>query len=209
MIKELLTAGLIALKDYIATHVLTCLIPAFLLAGAMVTFISREAFSLAGFSSIFIAACSCTVIPVASGLYYSGAGIGVAFIILWVSPASNILSLIYTGSILGGEIVIARIVAAFLMAFVVGGIMSYIFRGERVEATSLKAGREKGSIIAGRELILLLIILATLLLPNYLVRSGPYLYKIIVWAVPTLVMAIYAWKAISPDRVKNWMRETW
>lgn len=223
MIKELLTAGLIALKDYIATHVLTCLIPAFLLAGAMVTFISREAildylgeeankiksFSLAGFSSIFIAACSCTVIPVASGLYYSGAGVGVAFIILWVSPASNILSLIYTGSILGGEIVLARIVAAFLMAFVVGGIMSYIFRGERVDAASLKAGRVKGSIIAGSELILLLIILATLLLPNYLVRSGPYLYKVIVWAVPTLVMAIYAWKAISPDRVKDWMRETW
>ena len=113
MLEGLFLAGLNAVKDYVATHVLTCLIPAFLLAGAMVTFISREAileylgeeankiksFSLAGFSSIFIAACSCTVIPVASGLYYSGAGVGVAFIILWVSPATNILSLIYTGNI--------------------------------------------------------------------------------------------------------------
>ena len=189
MFEELLLAGLNAVKDYVATHVLTCLIPAFLLAGAMVTFISREAileylgeevnkiksFSLAGFSSIFIAACSCTVIPVASGFYYSGAGVGVAFIILWVSPATNILSLIYTGNILGGGMVLARIVAALLMAFVVGGIMSYIFRGEKVETASRKADREKSSIIAGSELILLLIILATLLLPNYLVRSGPYL----------------------------------
>ena len=180
MIQELLIAGLIALKDYIATHVLTCLIPAFLLAGAMVTFIRREAilsylgervnkvrsFSLAGLSSIFIAACSCTVIPVASGLYYSGAGIGVAFIILWVSPASNILSLIYTGNILGGEMVIARIVAAFLMAFVVGGVMSYVFRGKEADDVSTEGKRERVRIISGRELILMLMILATLLLPN-------------------------------------------
>ncbi len=38
MLWELIRAGLIALQDYIALHVVTCLIPAFLLAGAMVTF---------------------------------------------------------------------------------------------------------------------------------------------------------------------------
>ena len=42
-----------------------------------------------------------------------------------------------------------------------------------------------------------------------MVGSGPYLYKVIVWAVPTVVMAIYAWKALSPDRLKAWMGETW
>ena len=35
---NLVWAGVDALKDYIALHVLTCLVPAFLLAGAMVTF---------------------------------------------------------------------------------------------------------------------------------------------------------------------------
>ena len=39
---ELVYAGLEALKEYVALHVITCLIPAFLLAGAMVTFISKE-----------------------------------------------------------------------------------------------------------------------------------------------------------------------
>lgn len=43
MLTGILSAGLTALNDYIATHVLTCLVPAFLLAGAMVTFIRREA----------------------------------------------------------------------------------------------------------------------------------------------------------------------
>lgn len=91
-------AGIDALKDYIALHVITCLIPAFLLAGAMVTFISKEtiiyylgaathkikSFVLASGGSFFVAACSCTVIPVSGGLYYGGAGIGPAFIVLWV-----------------------------------------------------------------------------------------------------------------------------
>jgi uncharacterized membrane protein YraQ (UPF0718 family) len=42
-ILDLAVAGLVALKDYVATHVLTCLIPAFLLAGAMVAFINKQA----------------------------------------------------------------------------------------------------------------------------------------------------------------------
>jgi len=81
-ILELIYAGLEALKEYIALHVITCLIPAFLLAGAMVTFISKEtiiyylgaaaskikSFALASGGSFFVAACSCTVIPV-SGSY--------------------------------------------------------------------------------------------------------------------------------------------
>jgi len=226
MIKDLLIAGLLALEGYIATHVLTCLIPAFLLAGAMVTFINREAilnylgekaskiksFSLASISSFFLAACSCTVIPVASGLYYSGAGIGVAFIILWVAPAANILALIYTGSILGSKMVISRIVAALLMAFVVGVIMSFIFRKERKEVAHPQEWKEKKNrknIIALRDLIFLFLILVSLLLPNYLVRSGNYLYKILVWAISSLVMVIYAIKVIPKERIKDWLRETW
>ncbi|MDZ7261045.1 MAG: permease, partial [candidate division KSB1 bacterium] len=125
IIGKLALAGLKALEEYIALHVVTCLIPAFLLAGAMVSFISKEtiirylgtaarkltSFSLASVASFFVAACSCTVIPVASGIYYGGAGIGPAFIILWVAPAANILALVYTGAILGSQMVITRVIA--------------------------------------------------------------------------------------------------
>jgi len=187
LIQNLLLAGIISLKEYIATHVLTCLVPAFLLAGGLVTFVNREAilkylgeaagklrsFSLAGVSSFFLAACSCTVIPVASGLYYTGAGIGAAFIILWVAPASNILSLIYTGSILGTEMVIARVVAALAMALVVGLVMSFVFGESRQEVTAASAASSRVVIVARRDLVLLLLIVASLLLPNYLVRGGP------------------------------------
>lgn len=43
MLSSVLLAGLKAVGDYVALHVLTCLIPAFLLAGALVAFISKEA----------------------------------------------------------------------------------------------------------------------------------------------------------------------
>jgi uncharacterized membrane protein YraQ (UPF0718 family) len=223
MIEGLIVAGLLAIKDYVATHVLTCLIPAFLLAGAMVAFINQEAildhlgekasklksFSMAGLASFFVAACSCTVIPVSAGLYFSGAAIGVAFIVLWVAPSANILSLIYTGNILGGEIVIARIAAALFMAFFVGWVMTWVFRNEKREIAEFKGGEVREGIIAKRHLILLIMILLSLLLPNYVVQTGSYLYKVLVWGMATAAIAVYAWKALTTEEIRSFLRESW
>jgi len=225
MLYELLVAGARALEDYIALHVLTCLVPAFLLAGAMVTFISREtilrylgaqarkttAFPLAAGSSFFVAACSCTVIPVASGLYYGGAGIGPAFILLWVAPAANLLALIYTGAILGAEMVAVRVVSALLMAFVVGAVMLGAFRREeQAREVTLASQPQPGAAIASRgTLVLLLLLVATLLAPNYLVQKGPFLHKVYVWAVGTLLVALYAWRVKTRAEILAWLKETW
>lgn len=222
---ELTYAGLDALKEYIALHVVTCLIPAFLLAGAMVTFISKEtiiyylgaaarklkSFALASGGSFFVAACSCTVIPVSSGLYYGGAGIGPAFIVLWVAPAANILAIIYTGAILGSEMVIVRILSALAMAFVVGWVMSFAFRREEAQRTATAFGSNpgEGRLIARKDLILLLLVVADLLAPNYLVREGPYLHKVYVWAVGMVIIGIYAFMAKTLEEIRGWMGETW
>jgi hypothetical protein len=222
MFLDLIFAGLLALKEYIALHVLTCLTPAFLLAGAMVSFISKEAiikylgsssnklksFSLASFASFFIAACSCTVIPVASGIYYQGAGIGPAFIFLWVAPAANILAIIYTGSILGAKMVISRILSAISMAFIVGAVMSFIFRKEETKRAE-NITDTKTNIVAKKDLILLILILITLLSPNYLIQKGSYLHKIILWLVASVIMFIYAFKVKPIGEIKRWLKETW
>jgi len=215
-------AGLIALKDYIALHVVTCLIPAFLLAGGIVTFVSREAivgylgaaarklssFGIAAGGSFFVAACSCTVIPVASGIYYGGAGIGAAFILLWVAPAANILALVYTGSILGTQMVIARLVSALFMSFVVGFVMAYAFYREEKNRVS-HIQMSSGPLMSKKSVVLLLLLVAWLLAPNYIVTHGPYWQKVVVWAVGLAVVAAYVWKAIDRDRVKAWLKETW
>lgn len=219
---QLIIAGLIALKEYIIEHVITCLIPAFLLAGAMVTFVKKEAilkylgeqanklksFSIASISSFFIAACSCTIIPVASGLYYSGAGIGVAFIILWTAPAANVLALIYTGSILGGHLVLIRVISAIIMAFIVGFAMSYVFRNEKREIHNYQFDAST-KIIEIKDLILILLILISLLSPNYLIRKGAYIYKVLVWFIFTIIMVIYAVIFIDKEKIKIWLKETW
>lgn len=196
----------------------------FLLAGAMVNFINREAilkylgektgriksFFLAGFSSFFLAACSCTVIPIAGGLFYSGAGIGPAFIILWVAPAANILALLYTGTIIGGEMVLARLVSALLMAFIVGLIMTWSFDKENniVEQISRKT-EESNNIVGKKEVIFMLLILSSLLLPNYLIRSGPNLNKVLLWLGLTVLIGIYG-KAYFPRlQISAWLRESW
>jgi uncharacterized membrane protein YraQ (UPF0718 family) len=230
MLWELIRAGLIALQDYISLHVVTCLIPAFLLAGAMVTFVSKEtiiyhlgaaaqklkAFALAAGGSFFVAACSCTVIPVSSGLYYAGAAIGAAFIVLWVAPAANILALTYTGAILGSTMVLARIVAALVMAFVVGWVMTIVFRREEqarlqpVAAPSNPGQATAPTHLMGRaDVTLLVLLVISLLAPNYLVQKGPYWAKVLVWGIATIIVFIYAFWAKPKEELKRWMGETW
>ena len=222
---ELIRAGLDALKDYVALHIVTCLIPAFLLAGAMVSFISKEtiihylgaaanklrSFAIASGGSFFVAACSCTVIPVSGGLYYSGAGIGAAFIVLWVAPATNILAVVYTGAILGSQMVILRILSALVMALIVGWVMSYAFRRDEAQRIGkmLDLNPEGRKLVALKDLMLILLIVATLLAPNYLVQKGPYLHKIYVWAIGMILVGIFAYRAKSMEEIRNWMKETW
>lgn len=228
---KLILAGLEALKDYIALHTITCLVPAFFLAGAMVTFISKEtiaahmgaaasklrAFATAAGGSILMAACSCTIIPVASGLYFAGASVGAAFIFLWVAPASNVLALVYTGSVLGGKMALVRLLAALVMAFVVGTVMALAFAQEEavrlqpearaVGAMPLEA--HAGALIAKADAGLLALLLATLLAPNYLVQEGPFYWKVGVWAAGTAITAAYALAVKPMEELKRWMRETW
>ena len=222
MIIDVLIAGFVALKEYIALHVLTCLIPAFLLAGGIVTFVSREAiigylgaaarklssFGIAAGGSFFVAACSCTVIPVSSGIYYGGAGIGAAFILLWVAPAANILALVYTGSILGTQMVVARLISALLMSFVIGFVMSYAFyREEKIRISTIQMNNRQ--LMTKKGGILLLLLVGWLLAPNYIVTQGPYWQKVVVWALGLIIVAAYVWKTLDRDRIRAWLGETW
>jgi len=155
-----------------------------------------------------VAACSCTVIPVASGIYRGGAGIGAAFILLWVAPAANILALVYTGSILGTQMVVARLVSALLMSFGVGFIMASVFyREEKNRVSTIQmSGRQ---LMTRKGVVLLLLLVAWLLAPNYIVSHGPYWQKVIVWAVGLVVVVAYAWKTLDRNKIRVWLGETW
>lgn len=240
LVFELLKAGFDALIDYVAYHVITCLIPAFLLAGAIGVVLSRDAivrylglearrtisFPLAAVSSLGLAVCSCTVIPIAAGLYRRGSSIGPAFIFLWVAPAANILALTYTGAILGLDIAGARAAVALSTAFIIGLVMTVIFKSE--EASRIKRMRmervvTKGVVAGGRRgLVLIFLLVTTLLAPNYLgtmlpsyvgVDSGGdklliYSYKLLTFTVLFAATMGYALKFIEKEQVKAWLHES-
>jgi len=73
------------------------------------------------------------VLPLFSGIYRMGAGLGPAIAFLYSGPAINVLAIILTARILGIEIGIARAVGAVLFSVVIGGVMHFIYRKEERE----------------------------------------------------------------------------
>ena len=130
------------LQEYARDHVLTCLIPAFFIAGAIAVFVSQAAvlkyfgattkkilsYSVASVSGTILAVCSCTVLPLFAGIYTRGAGIGPATAFLYSGPAINVLAIVLTARILGWQLGLARAVCAILFAVITGLLMAIIFR---------------------------------------------------------------------------------
>lgn len=137
-----LMEGLALVHWYAREHVILCLLPAFLIAGAMTIFISREAvlrylgpganrlvaMAVASVSGTVLAVCSCTILPLFGGLYRRGAGIGPAVAFLYAGPAINVLAIIMTAKILGPELGLARALSAIGFAVVIGSVMQLLFR---------------------------------------------------------------------------------
>ena len=147
---DLLEGGWNALVEYLSAHVLTCLIPAFFIAGAIAVFITQTAilkyfgpkankllsYSIASVSGTILAVCSCTVLPLFGGIYKRGAGIGPAVAFLYSGPAINVLAIVYTARILGYDLGLARAISAIAFAAGIGLIMALIYRKEELAKSS-------------------------------------------------------------------------
>jgi uncharacterized membrane protein YraQ (UPF0718 family) len=140
-----LQAGLTTLLEYLSAHVLTCLIPAFFIAGAIAALLKTEmvlkyfgadapkwlCYSVAATSGTILAVCSCTILPMFAGIEKKGAGIGPATAFLFSGPAINLLAIVLTARVLGLDLGIARAIAAVSMAVIIGLIMAAIFERGR------------------------------------------------------------------------------
>jgi len=138
------------LQEYAREHVLTCLIPAFFIAGAIAVFVSQASvlkyfgatakkilsYSVASVSGTVLAVCSCTVLPLFAGIYSQGAGIGPATAFLYSGPAVNVLAIVLTARILGWELGLARAIGAVVFAVLTGLIMAFLFRKEEASRTA-------------------------------------------------------------------------
>lgn len=144
LLATMLWSGWAGLLDYLAAHVLLCLLPAFVIAGYLSAMIPAEAitrflgpkasrwvsYPAAAVGGFVLAVCSCTILPLFAGIWKRGAGLGPAITFLFVGPAVNILAIAYTGAAIGMDVALARIVLSIAFGIGIGMLMSRLFRSE-------------------------------------------------------------------------------
>lgn len=165
---------------YAQEHVILCLLPAFLIAGGMATYISQGAvmrylgptaskwvaLPVASSAGMLLAVCSCTVLPLFGGIYRRGAGLGAAIAFLYSGPAINIMAVVVTAKVLGPELGIARAVGAMVFAVVIGFLMHLIYRREESErnVASTRGFEADESARPGRDVFSLFALMVAILI---------------------------------------------
>lgn len=213
-------SGFKLLNEYARQHVLTCLLPAFFIAGAISVFIKKDfilrylggetkkyiAYSLASVSGAILAVCSCTILPLFAGIRKRGAGLGPATTFLFAGPAINIAAIFLTMSVLGYEIGLARVISAILLSILVGLSMQAIFK-EKTEMSDLFIEKSKDIAVSKKVLIIFFIAMIGVLIVNGLQIDKTIKYLImILLLIITVIIAIFKFQK---ETGKEWLKETW
>jgi uncharacterized membrane protein YraQ (UPF0718 family) len=229
-----LLEGFLMLQDYARLHVILCLVPAFFIAGAIQNFISKEAvlkyfgpksnkvlaYSIASVSGAILAVCSCTVLPMFMGIYYAGAGLGVASTFLYSGPAINVLAILMTGRVLGLELGAARAIGAVLFSVFIGLGMALIFlRSERrrAEGTGVAGiSAEPTRRNLGQNILFFAAMIAFLVFANWGKPKEPIGFFNAVFSVKwyfagafLLATLLTVWRWFGSEERKAWVQSTW
>lgn len=226
--------ALALVKWYAREHVLLCLVPAFFIAGAISVFVSQASvmkyfgakankflsYSVASVSGTILAVCSCTVLPLFSGIYKRGAGLGPAIAFLYSGPAINVLAIILTARILGWQLGLARAIGAVVFSVVIGLLMHLIFLKEenaRQADGDFDAGEVKETRSLGKTVLYFASMVIFLIFANW---GRPlegdtglwaviYQYKwwIAGFSLVALAAMLITW--FKKDELKEWTSATW
>lgn len=230
-----LSEALLMLQEYARQHVLLCLVPAFFIAGGISVFVNQSAvikyfgagankilaYGVASISGTILAVCSCTVLPLFSGIYRRGAGIGPASTFLYSGPAINVLAIILTARVLGVELGLARAVGAVVFSIIIGLMMHLIFLKEEREKAGNGAELTAVEEVEGRPLwkngLYFASMVAFLIFANW---SGAGMKEGGIWAfifkikwylaggcLLLLVLMLAAW--FKKPELKEWTGSTW
>ena len=217
----ILGAGLNAVFEYVLAHTLFCLVPAFFIAGAMAALIPKNlllpylskkspkwiSYPLAVGAGLLLAVCSCTVLPLFAGIRKSGAGLGPALAFLYTAPATNIMAILYTGSLIGWDVAITRIFFSVLFAVVIGLIISRFFADENKNSDSVVF---ENNVDAKKELKRLALLFAGLIA---ILIAGIQVADLAVKAAVLIGLIAYvafiAKRFFSAEELSAWKNETW
>jgi uncharacterized membrane protein YraQ (UPF0718 family) len=214
---DILQAGWNGLLEYLSAHVITCLVPALFIAGAIAAFVSQAAilkyfgpqakkllsYSVASISGTMLAVCSCTVLPLFAGIYKKGAGLGPAIAFLYSGPAINVLAIVYSAKLLGYDIGIARAIGAILFSVVIGLMMAFIYRKEKSQ-TDAEAFALLTADPAGKSIWQQVLFVGTLIGILIFAASKNW----IVMGVFMVFLAIILWRWFKKGEIVQWLKET-
>lgn len=233
LIRQSALEAFMMLQDYARLHVLTCLIPAFFIAGAIAVFVSQASvlkyfgaeakkilsYSVASVSGTILAVCSCTVLPLFAGIYTRGAGIGPATAFLYSGPAINVLAITMTAKILGWRLGLARAVGAVIFSVVTGLLMAFIFRKDDAARTTGKIyvpeSEDNRTLLQDALFILslvLILIFAAFAKPAPgagVIWQTIFSYKWMITGVLLVSMGLMLKSWFKKDEISNWTDSTW
>ncbi|MBN1386092.1 permease [Candidatus Woesearchaeota archaeon] len=213
-------SGVNLLNDYAKQHVLTCLVPALFIAGAIAVFIQKEkvmkylgheakkyvSYGVASVSGAILAVCSCTILPLFAGIRKRGAGLGPAITFLFAGPAINIAAIFLTMSVLGLEIGLARVTSAVLLSIIVGLTMQVIFR-EQVDKEKLMIQDTEESQLSNKVMFAFFGLMIGVLVVNGL-QIDKFIKYSLMGVFTSGVVGLVLWK--FRDHIsQKWLNETW
>jgi len=226
--------ALALVKWYAREHVILCLVPAFFIAGAISVFVSQASvmkyfgakankflsYSVASVSGTILAVCSCTVLPLFSGIYKRGSGLGPAIAFLYSGPAINVLAIILTARILGWELGLARAIGAVVFSVVIGLLMHLIFLKEeraRHADGNFNVGEVKETRPLGKTILYFGSMIAFLVFANW---GRPlegdhgawaliYQYKWWISGISLAALAVMVLKWFQREELKEWTSASW
>jgi len=221
------------LQEYAREHVLTCLIPALFIAGAISVFVSQASvlkyfgaaankflsYSVASVSGTILAVCSCTVLPLFAGIYTRGGGIGPATSFLYSGPAINVLAIVLTARVLGWKLGLARALGAVGFAYIIGLAMHFIYLKEekaRVAGALYLPDEQAKTRSLGQEILYMLTLVGILIFAGWAKPAQPVGFWMVVWGVKWYITAgllillgveLIYW--FRKDETKNWVAASW
>ncbi len=162
-------------------------------------------------AGLCLAVCSCTVLPLFAGIRRSGAGLGPAIAFLYTAPATNILAIIYTGSLIGIDFALARIILSISFAVIIGTSMAALFSEKKLKNTTDDPPAQALAMSetdTSNWLWVFFAILVVILLwgASSLISVT---VKLIGLAVLLVALVFVVRHTLSRDDVIRWMKETW
>ncbi len=225
LVKNAFGNAMAFLTEYARLHVLTCLIPAFFIAGGITQLISSAsvikvlsgkagktwAYLAASVSGAILAVCSCTVIPLFMGIYNLGAGIGPATSFLYSGPAINILSMVLTAKAMGLQMGLARIIGSIVISIAIGLCMEGMFGREDKKRLDKIAPMQGTKLPGGKSALILTSLVLVLLSLTWQKGASEAIFAYRFWIAGFFLLLTATLSALwlTKEDFKSWMGATW